>query len=379
MKITVAQPAIKRALMLAAIGAGRHEAEAGKNVSVAAKALQDALAAIRFDANDDGLAVSCFDRKTSIRARVDATISEGGSFATSAAKVLALIAAFPDSASISITDSGGVTAGTSRYRLIPIAVDSLPPRFEFDGEAATAAIDASAMARLFEPAPAANHEKSRGYLNGVNWRSVGPMLVAVATNGGELIRTEIEAPSFTSSNKLIVPTASVTILKKLAALTKPAGLTLRYNGRLLLAGCSAFEFMTTLVGGEYPEVDRVLPKPAATVVCDRRDLAAALQRMAAAANSAAPLLAAVFADGALKLFLAREPTIGADVLAAKTNGSGRFAAPLPQFIRMIGEIEGAELEIGTDKNIGIRSPGDSGKLGMIANTTVAPAIWEHAP
>jgi hypothetical protein len=115
------------------------------------------------------------------------------------------------------------------------------------------------------------------------------------------------------------------------------------------------------------------------VVCYRRSLVAALQRMVAAANSATPLMAATFTDNALRLFLAREPSIGADILVAKTNGSGRFAAPLSQFINIVGEIEGAEVEIGTDGNIGIRCPGDAGKAGMIASTTVAPAVWESAP
>jgi DNA polymerase-3 subunit beta len=378
-KITVPQPALKRAILLAAISAARPEVEFGKNISARAKVLAAALAAVLIEANDNGVFISCFDMRTSIRARVDATISEGGSFATSAAKFLALIVAFPDTATITITDTGSVTAGTSRYRLIPIAVDSMPLRFTFGGEAESVAIDMPTIGRLFEPAPAANSEESRYYMNGVNWRSVGPMLVATAACANEIIRTEIEAPTFTAAG-LTVPTASVAILKKLIALARPAAITLQYNGRLLVADCVAFQLITVLVGGEkYPELSAVIPKPAAVAVCDRRELLAALQRLAAAATNVGPLLAVTFAEGAVKLFLAREPTIGADVLVAKTSGTDRFAASLPQVARMVGEIEGIETEISAHGNIRIRSPGDAGKLGVLASMIVSPAVWEHAP
>ena len=379
MRITAPQPALKRAVALATISAGPPGVES-KNTSAAAKALQTALAAILIEADDSGIFVSCCDRMTSIRAHVGATIIEPGSFATSAAKMLSLIAAFPADASITITDTGSVTAGASCYRLIPIVTDRLPARFVFDNVgAAVVAIGAPTMARLLEPAPAANREESRTYLNGIAWRSDGPMLVAVATDGAVLIRTAIEAPTFTTSSELIVPSATVAILRKLLTLTKPGALTLSYNGRLLMVGCGAFELISILVAGKYPETNALLPKPAATVVCDRRSLVAALQRMAAAANSVEPLMAATFAEGILKLFLAREPLIGSDTLAAKTTGSGQFAAMLAQFVRMIDEIEGAEIEIGAEGNIRIRCPGDGGKLGMIASTTVSPAVWESAP
>jgi DNA polymerase III sliding clamp (beta) subunit (PCNA family) len=228
-----------------------------------------------------------------------------------------------------------------------------------------------------ESVTAANSELSRQNLNGVLLVSAANGLIGLATNGFVLEQVTVEAPMFSVTRDPVIPTASIGILKKLALLAKPDQLLIRRSERLLAVGCAGFELVG---GGPFPDCAPMIPADwNDAVICNRHDVTSALARLAPASNSVDPLLAAEFGNDTLTAFLAREPRSGRDIIAAETLGAGRFATRLEQLAMLLGELDGAEVEITGDKLIALRAIGDPSKVCVVSSVSVAPVVWEAVP
>jgi DNA polymerase-3 subunit beta len=160
----------------------------------------------------------------------------------------------------------------------------------------------------------------------VLWHSVDGKLVAIATNGVQLIRTEITAGMFSPGHDLIVPIEPATQLLKLAKRARFDRVMLRRDKRLLSVSAAGFSFITRLLDFTFPDYTRVLPTMSnRAAVADRVALADALARLVAVADDGDRAIVALeWAAGSnlMHIMLARQAADGHDSIEATIEGDG---------------------------------------------------------
>jgi DNA polymerase III subunit beta len=325
-------------------------------------------------ANGDAISITCTENAVgTIATRVPAKIHEPGETAVSLGRLAALVPTFGADAIVEIeaTASGiNVRCGTSRSRLAAIPVADLHPAISIQDEMEQVEITSADCLELLEPLAAADTGRSRPYLAGVFWHTVGDRLISASTDGIRLIRTSVAARSFSQDRSLIVPTEVAGPLRRLLQKTDSSRVTVRRSRTLIAFQTPAFNFTARLIDANFPAYERLIPPPASnSVSCDRLKLLAAVLRLSAAAPSADTALVALSwrAGSHLDLYLARRPLDGADVIKAEAQGSAEVALSLPQFTALLKEFdsEHIQLETANEQPVVIRG---AGKLALIVRS-----------
>jgi DNA polymerase III subunit beta len=265
---------------------------------------------------------------------------------------LGLVAGFGKDVAVTINTDKlmTVTGGSGRFRLHPL--DNMPVTLELEQGANTIELEAANLLQLLTAIATASTETTRHYLNGILLHTVGGDLVAVGTDGRQLMRVAVTAGTFSTDRTAIVPLKAATIIQKILRKTKPEKVKLRRAKALLMVQMPDVTFVTKLVDAEFPAYERIIPQASAnTVTADSDEVVAALKRLSAiAAKPDSSTLAALhWKDGQeLEVFLARQPDDGRDVVAAKTTGNAQVAVPLTQLISLLEEIDGDTVSLATD-------------------------------
>jgi DNA polymerase-3 subunit beta len=356
MKITAAAGDIAHALAIVGIGVMKRTA---------------GVSAVHIAAANGEVSLSTQFLELAVAAKAIATIIEPGNAATSAMPLIDLINSLPPGAPVSISASEtavAVSCGNHRSRLPLMPWETLPSMISSDDETGSIEITGADLATLLEPLPAAENEKTRYYLCGIHWRSIGGALVAVATNGTKLILTSVVADRF--SDGLIVPREGAAVLAKLLKNAKPETVTLRCSPRLVAANCATFFFVSKLIDFKYPDIRPVIPPPSRTAaICKLSHLVHAIGSLDAVAcmTDKSPLLLLHF-DGRpkLNLGLARQLADGSDIIDADTAGTGRAVVQLRLFLDMLGQVSGEDVRLEFNEARPLRLIGDGGKLVLLA-------------
>jgi DNA polymerase III subunit beta len=264
-----------------------------------------------------------------------------GEATTSASSLNALIAAFTPSTTVEIAAHNNiieVSSTNSCYRLPTLP--EAPTAFAITGESGGAEISRADCLRLLEVLPAVETEQTRFYLCGVFLQTVEDELVAVATNGVQLLRVSAAADYLSDDERLIIPTPAAIMMRRLLRQAKADSVTLRRSrGMFSIAAPGSFELVTSLVDGTYPDYRKVLPRAASnSAVCQRVELLGALARLKAVAGGLV-LLSWNDGDAELLVTLPQRPGAGVDTLAAHTTGRANMVFDLAQLAAVVAEFD----------------------------------------
>jgi DNA polymerase III subunit beta len=344
-----------------------------------------ALSAVRIHAADGVASFTSNILDFSVTTKTEAEVLEPGEIAVSLKALSALVAGFSKDVAITISAADKVatiTGDKGRFRLQTIPIDNMPARLELEQETSVE-LETTDMLRLLTVIAAASTETTRYYLNGAFLHSVGGDLVAVATDGHQLMRMAVPAGVFSTDRSCIIPLKAATIIQKLLKKTKPGKITLRRSKALLMVQTPSITFITKLIDAEFPAYEQVIPKTSTnTVVCDSGELVAALKRLAAVTADSKTLVAMRWKGGRkLEVFLAEQPDDGHDLVAAETTGNGQVAAKLSLLTELLEEIAGDCIQLWTGGGgapIVIRLVGDERLLALLMPCAHNFAIHETA-
>jgi DNA polymerase-3 subunit beta len=269
-----------------------------------------------------------------------------------------------------------VACRESRYRL-PLLLSS-PGALVIDPEIGRAELAAGDCLKLLEVLPAAETGQTRFYLCGIHLHNIGDQLVAVATNGSQLMRVGITAAHLSDDNRLIIPTRAAVMLDRLLHETRPKQVTLRRSRAVFVASWPGVEIVSGMVDAAFPDYRRVIPRASGQVmICDRAELLTALNRLNAVATGDTALLVLSWKDRKpLRLFLARQPDDAADVVAGQARGDARIVVSLSRLSMLLGEFKEADIVIeAADGNLLMR---EGGKLAVLMGCTWNVVTEEEA-
>ncbi len=282
-----------------------------------------------------------------ISASTAAKVVTTGEASTSATRLNALLSAFTPGSSVELMkEEGGITISSkgSIHRLPTLP--ETPAAFAIDNETGRIELSHADCLRLLEVLPAAGTEPSRNYLRGIFLQSAEEDLLAVATDGVQLLRVGVVADHFSDDQALIIPAPAAAMMRRLLRQAKTDVVTLRRSRSLLsIATPGSFALITTLVGASFPDYRRILPHAVGNSArCQRAELLSALARLAAVEGGLVRL-SWEHGDTELLVSLPRQPGAGADTLAAQTTGHASMVFDLAQLAPLIAEFDDKAIDL----------------------------------
>jgi DNA polymerase III subunit beta len=173
----------------------------------------------------------------SVTTKTEAEVLEPGEIAVSLKALSALVAGFAKDVIITISAADKVatiTGDKGRFRLQAIPIDDMPARLELEQETSVE-LETADLLRLLTVTATASTETTRYYFCGVFLHSVDGNLIAVATDGHQLMRvTAPERCVLSTDRSCIVPLKAAAVIQKLLKKTKPEKVTLRRSKALLM-------------------------------------------------------------------------------------------------------------------------------------------------
>lgn len=213
---------------------------------------------------------------------VAAEVTRPGSVTVHGQTLSAIASKMPKSGAITLdcaADTAKLTCGRSSYDLATLPAEDFPERRDPGKGAATITIDAADLKSLIAATlGSAGTESGRIYLCGIHLTMPknGGTLIAVATDGHELVRATAPVSGATLPPNIIVPSAAAKMMRDIA---DEGEVTITTDDRRIMATAGADTISASLIEGNYPDYERVIPKPNgsfATVMADH--LASAADR-----------------------------------------------------------------------------------------------------
>lgn len=203
-----------------------------------------------------------------------AEIEKPGALCLPAALLLKAVKSSSGDVTISADEKQAtVTIGKSRFKLPVLPIADFPdmPMLTVDGDCEFP-LDGSVIARIAHAvAFAAEEPKGRYYLAGVSWRIDGGKLEFTATDGKQLSKLSIDAPT-TDMPPLIAP------LIDMPAWAEPVQIAV--TPTFIRFQCGNQTLASRLVDGSYPDTTRIIPDNKTSIITDRAELLASLARVA---------------------------------------------------------------------------------------------------
>lgn len=265
------------------------------------------------EAQEDGLTLRGTDLEVEIVARVTqgVEVERPGSTTIPAHKLTEIWNSLPDEALASVTleeDRAVVRAGRSRFALATIAASEFPKeRAQSDLRGSTAAdaegggeaeskseievtLPHSDMRRLMDRTKFAMAVSDvRYFLNGMLLEVSEERLRAAASDGHRMaLCTLTGGPPGVALRRVIVPRKSVQDMERLIA-DSDADVRLSVGVNFLRASQGEYTLTTKLVDGDFPDVDRLIPRNTDhSVTTDRDTFSHALRRASILSNEKVP-------------------------------------------------------------------------------------------
>ena len=244
------------------------------------------LANVLLSAKDGRLSVTATDLEVELVAGADVTVQQPGSITIPGRKLLDIVRALPDKATVTFTLEGEkatVKAGKSRFTLTSLPAADFPTVEEINVQVSFD-VDQAQLKRLIDKTHFSMAQQDvRYYLNGMLLESDGKVLRAVATDGHRLAMCEIELATKATGQQVIVPRKGVLELQRLIGAEGSVNVQIGSNHIRVTIG--DVRFSSKLVDGRFPEYSRVIPAaPPRVVKADRESLRRALQRTAILSN-----------------------------------------------------------------------------------------------
>ena len=254
----------------------------------------------------DGLTLRGTDLEVEVTARLQdgIEVEQPGETTVAAHKLADIWQSLPESASIGIAledDRAVVRSGRSRFALATLPVSDFPagstlldnlPEEQAPDSASTPdgvsiVLAHADLQRLFDRTKfAMANGDVRYFLNGMLLELTAKDLRAVATDGHRMALSTLDGAGVEGVNRLrvIVPRKSVQDLERLIA-DSDANVELTLSENTLRVTQGQYTLTTKLVDGQFPEVDRLIPRNVDhSITGPRETLRQALHRVAILSN-----------------------------------------------------------------------------------------------
>lgn len=261
------------------------------------------LSNVLVTADDSGIAV----RGTDLQVEVVARLQEGvdvevaGSTTIPAHKLADIWQSLPDAAQVNVSLEGEraiVRSGRSRFALATIAASDFPsdqPLLEDDGEGSDGeeedtvhlVLPHAGFRRMLDRTKfAMAHQDVRYFLNGMLFELTSSSLRAAASDGHRMAMCTLENAGSEGVDQLriIVPRKSILDIERVIG-DSDADVGLELGSKSLRVTQGEYTLTTKLVDGQFPEVDRLIPRNTThSVISDRESMRQALHRAAILSN-----------------------------------------------------------------------------------------------
>jgi DNA polymerase-3 subunit beta len=268
------------------------------------------LANVLLVARDGMLAVTGTDMEVELVSSVPANIDQDGEITVPARKLLDIVKALPDGASINFAvseEKATLLAGKSRYTLSTLPAAEFPATDQVDTLDQVAIPERSLKTLIDKTSFAMANQDVRYYLNGMLFDIRDGRLRVVATDGHRLAVCDYEGEVDTDGDRqMIVPRKGVLELARMMGESEDEVVLAlgRSHVRLEKAGT---RFTSKLIDGRFPDYEAVIPVGAdKQVLLDRELFTDALQRAAILSNEKYKGVR-LEANGALLKIIAHNP------------------------------------------------------------------------
>lgn len=244
------------------------------------------LANVLIAGRGDEVTITATDLEVELVARAKVTLQQGGEITVPGRKLLDIVKALPEQASVTVSVEGekaSVRSGKSRFTLSTLPAGDFPTVEDIRSQH-TLKVSQSALKRLLDKTHFSMAQQDvRYYLNGMLLEVADKVLRTVATDGHRLAYSETELEGSGGSAQVIVPRKGVLELQRLLGTEGAVELAIGTNH--VRAQIGDIRFTSKLIDGRFPEYGRVIPaNPPRLVRADRDVLRAALQRAAILSN-----------------------------------------------------------------------------------------------
>ncbi len=291
---------------------------------VAAKPAIPILANILIEASADQIILSATDLTVSIRAFTDAKVHSEGAMTVPARHLFQLIRELT-APQIEI-DAGAdeivhITAGSSRFKINGMNKSEFPNLPDFSGAPSFAINGELLKGLLGKTAFAAARDDSRQVLNGILMHVQGNLLRFIATDGKRLAKVGKEVDALIpQEGDYILPLKAVEEIVRTLDSEQSAKVMMGDDKIAVESG--NVTFMTKLLTGDYPDVERVIPQSAPLKVHLHRDeLVSCLKQVSLFTSDRTHSVRFQFAPGELTL-LAASSDLGEGSVSMPVDYSG---------------------------------------------------------
>ncbi len=279
---------------------------------VAAKGQLPVLANVLIEAESDGVVVSATNLEIGIRVGVGGKVDEKGAL-TVPAKVLGEFIAASAGENVVITDHEAkllVVSGQFKANFAGISATEFPVMPRLGSNKTSKKISGIKKAVIEEIAVqvayAAAADESRPVLTGVQLKDTGSGLIAVATDGFRMSK-KIVTTEKGQFEGLIIPARTILELSRIIGEGRKGEIETEVvaENNQVVFGYDGVELISRILEGNFPDVDRIVPKETKTeVVVDRMELQRAVKAGAIFAREGANLVKLQVSDGELELMAA---------------------------------------------------------------------------
>ncbi len=324
------------------------------------------LANLLLSAKQGKLLVTATDLEVELVAQAEIKSMSDGDITVPGRKFLDICRSLPDQTTITVTQEGEratIKAGRSRFVLSTLPASDFPVIDELSSDGGLTLSQADLKRLIDKTHFSMAQQDVRYYLNGMLLENDGKMLRTVATDGHRLALCEMELPSKSKGQQVIVPRKGVLELQRL--LGSEGDVSLHIGTNHVRAQIAGVRFTSKLIDGRFPEYSRVIPaNPSRNVLADREQLRASLQRTAILSNEKYRGIRLALKKNSLTL-QAHNPEQEEAEEQVEVNYSGdelEVGFNVNYLLDALGAIDGAEVEFGvTDGNSSclLKSPGST--------------------
>lgn len=283
------------------------------------------LSSVLIEATEDQLVLSATDLTTSMRCYAEAKVIEEGSIALPARRFFQLIKELT-SPQIKLTstenDIAEISAGSSIFKINGMPKSEFPTLPNFSGSAEIC-IDSTTLKEMFvRTSFSAAREDSRHVLNGMLFQIINKKAIFVGTDGKRLakIETPVEIDNSFHGSYILPIKAVEEICKMLDENTQKATLGLMHD-KVFLESNNAI-LATKLLTGQYPEIEKVIPKTKDNpILLHREELMSLLRQISLFTTESSGSVRFIFETGQLEL-LATSNEIGEGKVSMPANYQG---------------------------------------------------------
>lgn len=246
------------------------------------------LANFMLAARDGKLTITGTDMEVELISTVSADISQDGEITVPARKLVDIVKALPDGATITFTVSGDkatLTAGRSRYTLVTLPASEFPSTDQVENLEKVVVTESALKKMMDKTSFAMANQDVRYYLNGLLFDFSDKQLRSIATDGHRLAVCDLDGVvEISADRQLIVPRKGVMELSRmLAESSDEVTLGVGRNHIRLVKGETVFT--SKLIDGRFPDYKAVIPVGAdKQMLVDRQAFTLALQRAAILSN-----------------------------------------------------------------------------------------------